>query len=56
MGYLTGEAPLSSVSSFTPRQLMECFRDIDARKDQPKKWRDRFAHVQQANLAGKLSG
>lgn len=55
MAYLTGQAALSGVRPFNPRQLMECFREIDGRKEQPKGWRARFARVQQANLAGELS-
>jgi anti-sigma28 factor (negative regulator of flagellin synthesis) len=55
ISYLTGENDLGSVRPFTKKQLVECFRGVDALKDQPKGWRDRFARVQQANLSGKPS-
>jgi hypothetical protein len=55
IGYLRGEVGLSSVRTFNQKQLVECFREVEKSKDQPKGWRDRFARVQQAGLAGRLS-
>ena len=53
-GYLTGDNELDSVKPFNNKQLLECFREVEKLKTQPKGWRERFVRVQEANLGGKL--
>ncbi len=54
INYLAGSGELGSVSQFSHRELLDCFREMDGQKSQPEGWRERFIKVQQASLAGKL--
>ncbi len=51
LDYLTDGGEVGSLSSFSHRELLACFREIETQKDQPDGWRERFLKVQQAGLS-----